>query len=111
VLHALDLPDGGQLRIGYGAQYAVAGLTFEPALNVDGAQISSVSATAGLYTVTTASNHNLVAGDWVLLYYSTPAQTQESRVQVLASGLTSTQFQSGGAGLAEVSSAGDVDGG
>ena len=34
-----------------------------------------------------------VAGDWVLLYYSTPAQTQEARVQVLASGLTSTQFQ------------------
>ena len=71
----------------------VAGLTFEPALNVDGAQISSVSATAGLYTVTTASNHNLMAGDWVILYYSTPAQTQEARVQVLASGLTSTQFQ------------------
>jgi hypothetical protein len=71
----------------------VAGLTFEPALNVDGAQISSVSAASGLYTVTTASNHNLVAGDWVLFYYSTPAQTQEARVQVLASGLTSTQFQ------------------
>ena len=71
----------------------VAGLTFEPGLNVDGAQISSVSAASGLYTVTTASNHNLVAGDWVLFYYSTPAQTQEARVQVLASGLTSTQFQ------------------
>lgn len=71
----------------------VAGLTFEPAVNVDGAQISSVSASSGLYTITTASNHNLVAGDWVIFYYSTPAQTQEARVQVLASGLTSTQFQ------------------
>jgi len=71
----------------------IRGLTFESAVNVDGAQISSVAAASGIFTVTTASNHNLVAGDWVILYYSTPAGTQEARVQVLASGLTATQFQ------------------
>ena len=71
----------------------IRGLTFEPAISVDGAQISSVSAASGLYTVTTAAKHNLFAGDWVILCYSTPAGTQEARVRVLPTGLTSTQFQ------------------
>ena len=69
----------------------VRGLEFQSATNVDGAQISSVSASSGLYTINTASNHHLVTGDWVLFYYSTPAQTQEARVQVTVT--SNTQFQ------------------
>ncbi len=69
----------------------VRGLEFQSATNVDGAQISSVTAASGLYTVNTVGNHNLVTGDWVILYYSTPAQTQESRVKVTVT--SNTQFQ------------------
>ncbi|HEY3974317.1 MAG TPA: hypothetical protein VGM18_15030 [Candidatus Sulfotelmatobacter sp.] len=69
----------------------VRGLEFQPATNVGGAQIASVSATTGLYTVNTASAHNLVTGDWVILYYTNPAQTQEVRVKVTVT--STTQFQ------------------
>jgi hypothetical protein len=69
----------------------VRGLEFQSATNADGAQISSVTAASGLYTVNTASNHNLVSGDWVIFYYTTPAQTQESRVKVTVT--SNTQFQ------------------
>jgi len=71
----------------------VVGLELQSAVNVTGAHISSVSASAGTYTITTSSNHNLIAGDWVILYYTTPVQEQEARVQVLATGLTATQFE------------------
>jgi hypothetical protein len=71
----------------------VEGLELQSAVDVTGAHISSVSASAGTYTVTTSSNHNLIAGDWAILYYTTPAQEQEARVQVLATGLTATQFE------------------
>ncbi len=71
----------------------IRGLSFAPATNVDGALISSVSASSGIYTVTTTTNHNLVAGDWIILYYTVPAGTQEARVQVLTAGLTATQFE------------------
>jgi hypothetical protein len=71
----------------------VVGLEFQSAVNVTGAHISSVSASAGTYTITTSSSHNLIAGDWAILYYTTPAQEQEARVQVLATGLTATQFE------------------
>jgi hypothetical protein len=69
----------------------VRGLEFQSATNADGARISSVTAASGLYTVNTASNHNLVSGDWVIFYYSTPAQTQEARVKVTVT--SNTQFQ------------------
>jgi hypothetical protein len=71
----------------------VEGLEFQSAVNVTGAHIASVSAAAGTYTVTTSTAHNLVAGDWAILYYTTPVQEQEARVQVLATGLTATQFE------------------
>ena len=71
----------------------VVGLELQSAVNVTGAHISSVSASAGTYTITTSSSHNLIAGDWVILYYTTPVQEQEARVQVLATGLTATQFE------------------
>lgn len=71
----------------------VEGLELQSAVNVTGAHIASVSAAAGTYTVTTSTAHNLVAGDWAILYYTTPAQQQEARVQVLSTGLTATQFK------------------
>ncbi len=71
----------------------VEGLEFQSAVNVTGAHITSVSAAAGTYTVTTSTAHNLVAGDWAILYYTTPTQQQEARVQVLSTGLTATQFK------------------
>jgi hypothetical protein len=74
-------------------QSTVVGLELQSAVNVTGAHISSVAASTGTYTITTSSNHNLIAGDWVILYYTTPVQEQEARVQVLATGLTATQFE------------------
>jgi len=71
----------------------VQGLELQSAVNVTGAHISSVSASAGTYTITTSSSHNLIAGDWVIVYYTTPVQEQEARVQVLSAGLTATQFE------------------
>jgi hypothetical protein len=74
-----------------GLDSVVRGLELQSATNVDGALISSVAAANGVYTVNTASNHHLVTGDWVILYYSTPAQTQETRVPVTVT--SNTQFQ------------------
>jgi hypothetical protein len=74
-----------------GLDSVVRGLELQSATNVDGAQISSVSAANGVYTVNTASNHHLVTGDWVLFYYSTPAQTQDARMPVTVT--SNTQFQ------------------
>ena len=74
-----------------GLSSVVKGLEFESATNVGAAQISSVTAASGLYTVNTASNHNLVTGDYVVFYYSVPAQTQEARVKVTVT--SATQFQ------------------
>jgi hypothetical protein len=51
-------------------------------VNVDGAQVASVSATSGAYTVTTASNHAFVPGDTVdcEYYQSTTGQHWSSPV-------------------------------
>ncbi len=73
----------------------VRGLEFQSATNVGAAQITSVTATSGLYTVNTVSNHNLTTGDWVIFYYTTPAQTQEARVKVTVTGSTQFQFTLG----------------
>ena len=78
---------------GGGNESTVEGLEFQSAVNVTGAHITSVAAAAGTYTVTTSTAHNLAAGDWAILYYTTPAQQQEARVQVLSTGLTATQFK------------------
>ena len=66
-----------------GAQFSTfEGVEFQPGLNIDGVRISSVSATSGTYTVTTATNHPFVVGDYVILFYSNNNQTQEGRFQV-----------------------------
>ncbi len=91
-----------------GIDSIVRGLEFQSATNVDGARVSSVSATSGLYTVNTSNNHNLVNGDWVILYYSTPAQTQEARVQVTVTSNTQFQYRLGSATFASSSGFGWV---
>ncbi len=83
-----------------GIDSIVRGLEFQSATNVDGARIASVAATSGLYTVNTSSNHNLVNGDWVILYYTTPAQTQEARVKVTVTSGTQFQYTLGSATFA-----------
>ena len=68
-------------------------LSMISAVSVDGVQVSSVSASAGTYTVTTASNHPFIAGDTVdCEYYSTTA-TQHWAAVVLSTGLTATHFE------------------
>ena len=66
-----------------GQNSTIAGIEFMPGVNVDGVQIASVSETNGTYTITTATNHPFVAGDYVTLFYSNATQTQEGRFKVL----------------------------
>jgi len=72
----------------------IEGIQFVSKVNVDGLQISSVSASSGVYTVTTTTNvsPNLQNGDWVIFFYSTPAQTQEAKVQI-STRLISTELR------------------
>lgn len=81
----------GDYRGSTGSYSVVRGLELRSALNVTGAHIASVSASAGNYTVNTSTAHNLLVGDYAIIYYSTPAATQEARVFV-ASVPSSTQF-------------------
>jgi hypothetical protein len=60
--------------IGYHKLYDVTGAS---TVNVDGAQVSSVSATSGTYTITTASNHPFVVGDKAACEYH--SQTADQR--------------------------------
>ncbi|HYM76914.1 MAG TPA: hypothetical protein VE377_13130 [Candidatus Dormibacteraeota bacterium] len=60
----------------------IAGIEFLPGLNIDGVQIASVAAANGTYTITTATNHPFVTGDYVILFYSNANQTQEGRFKV-----------------------------
>ncbi len=62
-------------------------------VNVDGVQVASVSATAGTYTVTTASAHPFVAGDTVDCEYYATGATQHWAGVVLAAGLNATHFE------------------
>jgi hypothetical protein len=71
---ALGTLAGGQL------EGIVQGIEFEPGINVDGVNISSVKANTGVYTVTTTTAHPFVDTDTIIFFYSTSAQTQESRV-------------------------------
>ena len=82
------LIDGNYLG---GGQYStIAGIEFIPGLNIDGVQIASVAASNGTYTITTATNHPFVTGDYIILYYSNPSQTQEGRYKITVTG--SNQF-------------------
>jgi hypothetical protein len=109
--------NNGDLAGGTGYSNDIEGIEFTPGLNVDGVQIASVSASSGRYTATTTSPHpfiNVVTNlsaqcpkfpavactglDTVIFFYSTPAQTQEARVQVLTGencspACSSMQFQ------------------
>jgi len=62
-------------------------------VNVDGVQVAIVSAANGTYTVTTASSHPFVAGDTVDCEYYAQTVSQHFVAQVLAAGLTATQFE------------------
>lgn len=82
----------------------IEGVKFISKVNVDGLQISSVSASGGVYTITTTASvaPNLQDGDWVIFFYSTPAQTQEAKVQIKTGtdcspscGRTQFQYQMG----------------
>ncbi|HXJ90785.1 MAG TPA: hypothetical protein VMS18_28505 [Candidatus Binatia bacterium] len=65
-----------------GQNSTIAGIEFMPGLNLDGVQIASISASGGTYTITTATNHSFVVGDYVVLFYSSASQTQEGRFKV-----------------------------
>lgn len=78
-----------------GKQATVMGLEYQPEINVDGALIKQVSAQSGLYTVTTATNHSFQTGDYVILYYSTPARTQEGRFKITVTGPNQFQYSVG----------------
>src|SRR5271166_3313846 len=77
-----------------GAQ-VVQGLAFLAAYSIDGAHIASVSASAGVYTVTTSTAHNLITGDYAIVSYSTPAQSQEGRFQVTVTDSTHFTYSVG----------------
>lgn len=64
----------------------IAGIEFVPGLNIDGAQIASVAASNGTYTVTTATNHAFVTGDYLILFYSNANSTQEGRFKITVTG-------------------------
>lgn len=67
-----------------GSFNTIAGIEFLPGLNVDGVQLSSVSASSGTYTVTTSTNHPFVVGDYVVMFYSNNSMTQEGRFKVVS---------------------------
>lgn len=77
----------------YVAHHKLYGLNMTSTTNVDGAQVSSVSVSSGTYTVTTAATHPFVAGDSVSCEFYSQTLQQRWVAQVLASGLTATQFQ------------------
>lgn len=68
----------------------IEGIEFVPGLNVDGVQIASVSASNGTFTVTTATNHPFITGDYLILFYSNSSTTQEGRFKITAT--ASNQF-------------------
>lgn len=78
----------------------IEGVKFISKVNVDGLELSSVSASNGVYTVNTTTDvaPNLQNEDWVIFFYSTPVLTQEAKVQIKTGSncsptCTSTQFQ------------------
>ncbi|HEV2397774.1 MAG TPA: hypothetical protein VGS27_12585 [Candidatus Sulfotelmatobacter sp.] len=84
----------------------VAGIEFEPGLNVDGVQIASVSASNGTYTITTANNHPFVTGDYVILFYSNASSTQEGRFKITVTSSNQFTYNVGGATFSSAASYG-----
>ena len=78
-----------------GSFNTIEGLEMSPALTADGVQIASVTAASGVFTITTAANHPFVTGDYVTLFYSTPAATQEARVAITVTAANQFQYQLG----------------
>ncbi len=77
----------------YIAYHKIYNLTAATPVAVDGAQVASVSATSGTYTVTTAGAHPFVAGDTVDCEYHSQTTDQHWMSKVLATGLSATTFQ------------------
>lgn len=98
------LIDGNYL--GGGQFNTIAGIEFVPGLNIDGAQIASVAASNGTYTVTTATNHSFVSGDYVILYYSNSSSTQEGRFKVTVTASNQFTYTVGAATFATATSYG-----
>jgi len=78
-----------------GSFNTIEGMEITPGLNIDGVQIASVAAASGVFTVTTAANHPFVTGDYVTLFYSTPAATQEARIQITVTAANQFQYTIG----------------
>lgn len=76
----------------YTSYHKIYGLTLIPQLNVDGVQVSSVSASSGTYTLTTATNHPFLVGDTVDCEYHSQTADQHwtSVVQSVPNGTTFT---------------------
>ncbi len=79
-----------------GLYNTIAGIEFVPGLNVDGVQISSVSASGGTFTITTAANHPFVTGDYVILFYSNASLTQEGRFKITVTAANQFTYSVGG---------------
>ena len=93
---AACLIDGNYLG-GTGLFNTIAGVEFVPGLNVDGVQIASVSAANGTYTVTTATNHAFVTGDYLILFYSNASSTQEGRFKITVTAANQFTYSVGNA--------------
>ena len=72
----------GDYAASTGWSNTIAGVELMPGVEVDGVQIKSISASEGTYTITTATNHPFVVGDYLILFYSSSNQTQEGRFKV-----------------------------
>ena len=90
----------------YGSYNTIQGIEFRPGLNVDGVQIASVSVSSGTYTVTTASAHPFVTGDYVTEFYSNANTTQEGRFQITVTGANSYTYSIGSTTFADTPSYG-----
>ncbi|MGC2447565.1 MAG: hypothetical protein WA477_07970, partial [Candidatus Sulfotelmatobacter sp.] len=78
-----------------GLYNTIAGIEFVPGLNIDGVQIASVAVSAGTYTVTTATNHAFVTGDYIILFYSNANSTQEGRFRITVTGANQFTYSIG----------------
>lgn len=85
----------GNLIATTGSAAVVEGVELQPGLNIDGVQISSVAASSGTFTITTASAHPFVTGDYVTLHYSTPAFTQDVLLPVTVTGANTFTYTVG----------------
>lgn len=85
----------GNLNGTTGTDAVVEGVELQAGLNIDGVQISSVVAASGTYTITTASAHPFVTGDYVTVHYSTPASTQDVLLPITVTGANTFTYTVG----------------